>query len=134
MKFTATELSRNPNKVFRAAYDAKGEPVKIVHGQYSEGFEIRLTRERRMAMGKVDRFPDGSLCLECGDSGEMEADLVFAMGGMIDDDPTYIKQLEILERIQLCVNACSNFTSDELKDCLPGGNSEIGIKIGVRDE
>lgn len=42
MKFTATELSRNPNKVFRAAYDAKGEPITIVHGQYSEGFEIRL--------------------------------------------------------------------------------------------
>lgn len=42
MKFTATELSRNPNKVFRAAYDAKGDPVTIVHGQYSEGFEISL--------------------------------------------------------------------------------------------
>lgn len=42
MKFTATELSRNPNKVFRAAYDAKGEPITIVHGQYSEGFSLRL--------------------------------------------------------------------------------------------
>jgi len=42
MKFTATELSRNPNKVFRAAYDAKGEPVTIEHGQYAEGFSLRL--------------------------------------------------------------------------------------------
>ncbi len=50
MKFTATELSRNPNKVFRAAYDAKGEPITIVHGQYSEGFEIRL---RKIAEEKV---------------------------------------------------------------------------------
>ena len=42
MKFTATELSRNPNQVFRAAYDAKGEPITITHGQYAEGFELRL--------------------------------------------------------------------------------------------
>ena len=42
MKFTATELSRNPNKVFRAAYDAKGDPIIIVHGHYSEGFELKF--------------------------------------------------------------------------------------------
>lgn len=83
---------------------------------------------------KVERFPDGALCLECGDSLALKADLIFAAGGMDDDNPTYIKQLEILERIQLCVNVCSNLTSEELKDCLPGGNSEIGIKIGVLHE
>jgi len=83
---------------------------------------------------RVERFPDGALCLECGHSRDMKADLIFASGGLEDDDPTYIKQSEILERIQLCINACSNFTSEELKDCLPGGNSEIGIKIGVCDE
>jgi hypothetical protein len=54
MKFTATELSRNPNKVFRAAYDAKGKPITIVHGQYSEGFEIRFNQPIYAPLQGVD--------------------------------------------------------------------------------
>jgi hypothetical protein len=54
MKFTATELSRNPNKVFRAAYDAKGEPITIVHGHYSERFELTFKQPVYAPLDGVD--------------------------------------------------------------------------------
>ncbi len=45
---------------------------------------------------KITEFPDGSLCLECGEG--MESYLVFASGAMAGD-PDLIKQREILEYI-----------------------------------
>jgi len=101
MKFTATELSRNPNKVFRAAYDAKGDPVTIVHGQYSEGFEIRLKQSERPVIIQTDQrlFPVQMMPDDLTDDQKhaiilkMTASLIYPSNGInvsfIDDLPGY---------------------------------------------
>lgn len=48
----------------------------------------------------LTEFPDGSLCLKCGDG--MERDLVFASGAM-RGDPDLEKQMEILEFIMKAI-------------------------------
>jgi len=48
----------------------------------------------------LTEFPDGSVCLECGEG--MERDLVFASGAM-RGDPDLEKQREILEFIMKAI-------------------------------
>ena len=51
---------------------------------------------------ELDEFPDGAVCLTCGEG--MEGDLIFAEGAM-RGDPTLDKQREILEYIMAAVEA-----------------------------
>lgn len=50
---------------------------------------------------KITDFPDGSLCLECGDG--MERDLLFASSAM-SGDPDLENQREILEFIMRAID------------------------------
>ena len=50
----------------------------------------------------VDVFPDGSVCLNCGEGpsgrSQMERDLMFSSGAM-NGDPDLVKQREIIDYI-----------------------------------
>jgi hypothetical protein len=52
---------------------------------------------------EIDEFPDGALCLSCGNKG-MESDLVFSSGAFIKEDPVLVDQRKILEYIVEAVN------------------------------
>lgn len=61
---------------------------------------------------EIREDPDGSLTLQCGD-GDMETDLVFALGAM-HGDPSLEKQRAILNYIKAAVDCYSAAIEEKL--------------------
>lgn len=72
-------------------------------GTKPAGAESCLTTGLCADSFEISRFRDGGLVLSCGVGG-METDLVFASGAVSDSDPTFEKQLMILDFILKAVH------------------------------